>query len=422
MVAFSTLFLAGSVVAGVFGAPRPDLGKTLSKRTTATPNGEGMGNDGFFYSIWSDGGDDMTFTNGADGEYSLTWSGSGDVVCGKGWKTGSDQNITYSGTYEPDGGSFLSVYGWFTDPLTEYYILENYGTADPSYGTELVGNLTSDGSVYSIHKTVRVNAASIEGTTTFNQFWSIRQDKRVGGTINTANHFNAWKAAGLDFSGFHYQIIATEGISGSGSSNIKIAAADSADTSPSAVSSSTAPSSSAVAPSPSAVSSAASSAVSPVTHSTAEPATSLPATSLASSVVNPVASSVESSIAVSPTSSRASSSASPVLSSVARSSEVSSTIAATTSSATSSVPSFTATSVAAPAAPTGASSASIFTSSTEEVVATTTIVTTTEVTVTIFASATGASTSAPAADAAHASSSWHHHTHPQDQTFGRHRH
>ncbi|KAF2239926.1 glycoside hydrolase family 11 protein [Viridothelium virens] len=412
MVSFSSLFLAGSAIAGVFGAPRPDLGKTLSKRTTATPNGEGMGNDGFFYSIWSDGGDDMTFTNGADGEYSLNWSGSGDVVCGKGWKTGSDQNITYSGTYEPDGGSFLSIYGWFTDPLTEYYILENYGTADPSYGTELVGNLTSDGSVYSIHKTVRVNAASIEGTTTFNQFWSIRQDKRVGGTINTANHFNAWKAAGLEFSGFHYQIIATEGISGSGKSNIKIAAAGSADASSSAAQPSSA------APSPSTASSVASSAVSPVAYSTTEPATSSPVSSPASSVVNPVVSSVASSIAVSPTISIASSSVDSIPSSAARSSEVSSTIAATTSSATSSAPSFSATSIAAPAVPSGASSATSSTSSTEEVVATTTVVTTTEVTVTIFASDTGTSKSAPTGNVAQAGSWWHHHSHPRDQTFG----
>lgn len=93
MVAFSSLFLAGSVIIGVFGAPRPDLGKTFSKRATATPNGEGIGSDGFFFSIWSDAGDDMTFNNGADGEYSLTWSGDGDVVCGKGWQTGSAQYV-----------------------------------------------------------------------------------------------------------------------------------------------------------------------------------------------------------------------------------------------------------------------------------------------------------------------------------------
>ena len=91
MVAFSSLFLATFAVAGVLGAPRPEAGKILGKRATATPNGEGVGDDGFFFSIWSNDGDDMTFNNGGDGEYSLTWSGDGDVVCGKGWETGSDR-------------------------------------------------------------------------------------------------------------------------------------------------------------------------------------------------------------------------------------------------------------------------------------------------------------------------------------------
>ncbi|KAI9708248.1 MAG: hypothetical protein M1820_004202 [Bogoriella megaspora] len=279
MVALA-LLLAGCAVTGVLGAPRPDLSKALNKRATYTPSGEGIGDDGYFYSIWSDKNDDMNFSNDADGEYTLTWSGDGDVVCGKGWKNGSAQTITYSGTYEPDGGSFLSLYGWFTNPLTEYYILENFGTADPSYGTELVGNLTSDGSVYAIHKTVRENAPSIEGASTnFNQFWSIRQDKRTGGTINTANHFDAWKAAGLQFEGFHYQILATEGISGSGKSNIKVASGGSSDSSassPAAEPSSTVRS--VVAPS-----SVASSTTSDAASSTFEAATSTAVSSATSS-------------------------------------------------------------------------------------------------------------------------------------------
>ena len=91
MVAFSSLLLAGTAVAGVLGAPRLDLGQKLSKRASFTPSSEGLGGDGFFYSIWSNEVDEMNFSNGAAGEYSLTWSGDGDVVCGKGWQTGSDR-------------------------------------------------------------------------------------------------------------------------------------------------------------------------------------------------------------------------------------------------------------------------------------------------------------------------------------------
>jgi hypothetical protein len=77
--------------------------------------------------------------------------------------------ITYSGTYSPDGNSYLSVYGWSEDPLIEYYITESYGTYDPSTGGTYKGTVTSDGSVYKIYTQTRTNQPSIEGTSTFTQ-------------------------------------------------------------------------------------------------------------------------------------------------------------------------------------------------------------------------------------------------------------
>ncbi|HEY3486681.1 MAG TPA: glycoside hydrolase family 11 protein, partial [Gammaproteobacteria bacterium] len=203
----------------------------ICSNTTGTQNG-------FFYSFWKDSGD-ACITLGAGGNYTSQWSSStNNWVGGKGWKPGARRIVSYSGSYSATGTSYLALYGWTTNPLVEYYIVENWFTFNPSTGASLLGTISSDGGTYDLYRTQRVNQPSIIGTATFYQYWSIRREKRTSGTINVGAHFDGWAQSGLVLGTHDYQIMATEGFRSGGNSNITVSEGTSSGSSTSSSSSS----------------------------------------------------------------------------------------------------------------------------------------------------------------------------------------
>ena len=91
------------------------------------------------------------------GSFSVNFS-SANFVTGLGWSTGGNRTISFSGSCSNcDFGP--GVYGWFRNPLVEYYIGNNGGSGSCGY--------SCNGRSYTLRTATRYNAPSIDGTQTF---------------------------------------------------------------------------------------------------------------------------------------------------------------------------------------------------------------------------------------------------------------
>jgi len=223
MKLFNKLLLSSAVCAAALCATGASA-QTLTSNSTGT-------NNGFYYSFWKDSGNaSMTLQGG--GRYQSQWTNNtNNWVGGKGWKPGnSTRSVSYTGYY---GGSnsqntYVALYGWTRSPLIEYYVIESYGSYNPascSGGTDY-GSFQSDGATYNVRRCTRTNQPSIDGNTTFYQYFSVRNPKKgfgnISGTVTFANHANFWRSKGLNLGNHDYQILATEGYQSSGNSDLTI--------------------------------------------------------------------------------------------------------------------------------------------------------------------------------------------------------
>lgn len=181
--------------------------------------------DGYRYELWNQNGQGTgCMTVGEGALFSGEWGEVENYLARRGLEYNSTQEhqeigsfyATYDCNYQPSaasGNSYLSIYGWTKNPLIEYYIIEDWKNWIPSmaYGATLKGTFSANGSVYEIYENTRYNQPSIEGNTTFQQYFSIRTDERSSGTINISDHFAEWESLGMELGKMYEVSFVVEG-------------------------------------------------------------------------------------------------------------------------------------------------------------------------------------------------------------------
>ena len=150
---------------------------------------------------WYQGGNaTMTYYN--NGTFKANWSGSNDYLTRVGYQYNGNgishttKHFTVDYKYTKTGNAsygYIGVYGWTKNPETEYYIVDDwYSKPSEQYVGEKFGEITVDGAKYTIHAFLRQQEPSKSGTSTFVQFFSIRETPRQCGHIDISAHFKKW--------------------------------------------------------------------------------------------------------------------------------------------------------------------------------------------------------------------------------------
>jgi len=189
----------------------------------------------FDFEFWRESRGEGSMTVFRDGTFECSWEDADVILFRTGKKMGNpggrrtsnvfyheelgDIKISYAADFHPDGNSYLCVYGWTVDPLVEFYIIESWGSWHPT-GDDHMGTVKLDGGTYDIYVTMRVEEASINGTQTFPQFWSVRTDRRTEGAISVSEHFKLWEDKGMEMGKMFEVAFCVEGINSSGEADV----------------------------------------------------------------------------------------------------------------------------------------------------------------------------------------------------------
>ena len=214
-----SVVISGLMALTMIPAVNAYAGQTLYDKATGTEGG-------YSYELWKDYGN-TTMTLNGNGNFDCSWNNIGNALfrkgvkfdCTKTYQQIGNISVDYGCDYQPNGNSYLCVYGWTRSPLVEYYIVDSWGTWRPP-GAQSKGTIYVDGGTYDVYETDRINKPSIDGDTTFKQYWSVRTSKRTSGTISVSKHFQEWEKKGMRLGKLYEAALNIEGYQSSGKANV----------------------------------------------------------------------------------------------------------------------------------------------------------------------------------------------------------
>ena len=195
---------------------------------------KGDAGGGYAYEVWAENIVTGCMTlHGVDATFGANWDSVEDFLARVGLSFDDTKTHSQLGTLSAefaetktdDGGlTYIGVYGWTLEPLTEYYILDDWGVTKPggtaSDGTPRThkGTIDVDGATYDVYTKLRENKPAITGPSeTFEQYFSIRQTARQCGRISISEHFTQWEAMGMPLGKLHEAKLLLEAQDNSGS-------------------------------------------------------------------------------------------------------------------------------------------------------------------------------------------------------------
>ncbi len=245
---FSAAVMALTSVQGMsLPAFAASVGDKLS--VTSPSHQQERGNcDGYSYEVWIDNtGGNGSMTLGSGGTFKTEWSASmskGNFLARRGMSYDSLKKkatsfdtvvLNYEADYtaSSQGNSRLCVYGWYRDPLVEYYIIEDWKNWCPAQDTRNKQDskiVKIDDAEYEIFWMYHTGPDINGGNSQFKQYYSVRQNRRTSGSITVTDHFKAWENAGWGIGSLYEIALNVEGWESSGSANItKLTLSDTPD-------------------------------------------------------------------------------------------------------------------------------------------------------------------------------------------------